>query len=273
MLQGTDDEFYMDGYLEANLQTLKKAVAAKWDGIGYICGMEGSGKTTLGAQMCKYLYPGMTMKNVVFTPEQFIKVCSEAKPEEAILFDESYLTFTTSSRFDPLTRAIISMLTMIRKKRLYILIVAPTFFDINKYIILHRSRFMIHVYAEGLTRGRFRFFNQQKKHQLYLKGKQYQNMYVAKPNFIGSFTGYFPFNEEEYEKKKDVAIQLFNKTGLREEPQLNRQTRLVAARLMKHCLDNKLVKTQQQLADISGCAPRTIRGWLKELKETGGKTE
>jgi len=38
---------YIDGYLKSNLDLITKKVSKKWDGILYICGYEGDGKTTL----------------------------------------------------------------------------------------------------------------------------------------------------------------------------------------------------------------------------------
>lgn len=202
-----EKHIYLDGYLKSNLDLLIEAVNKKWDGIFYICGYEGDGKTTMGAQIMAYLDKDFNIDNCVFTPKQFAKAVEQAKPKTAILFDEAYLTFTNMSFFKEATRKIISLLTMIRKKQLFICIVAPTFFDINKYLVIHRSRFMIRVYAEGLERGRFLFYSRAKKHILFIKGKKEHNFNVVKADFYGSFRKTFPIDEELYEDKKDAAIK------------------------------------------------------------------
>lgn len=203
-----DKQIYIDGYLKNNLDLLKEAVSKKWDGLFYVCGYEGDGKTMLSAQALSYLDPSFDINRCCFTPEQFAKAVEEAKPQQAVLFDEAYLTFTNMSFHKEATKQIISLLTMIRKKQLFICIVAPTFFDINKYLVIHRSRFVLRVYADGLERGFFLFYNRTRKHELYIRGKREHNFNVVKANFHGRFTKAFPVDEEAYEKKKDAAITL-----------------------------------------------------------------
>lgn len=200
------DEVYVDGILYENLENIRKMVEQKWDSTGYICGYEGDGKSRLASQIAYIFDPTYCLDRCVFTPEQFEKAIDTAKSFQAIVFDEAHQAFNTSNRFDKVNRTILSKLTMIRKKQLYIIIVAPTFFDINKYIVIHRSRYMVHVYSEGLERGFFRFFNREAKHKLYIEGKQFQNMYATKPNFTGRFTNFFPLDEVAYEAKKDAAF-------------------------------------------------------------------
>lgn len=206
-IQLNNHEVYFDGYLHSNLTALKEMVKRDWDGVFYVCGYEGSGKTTLASQVCYFLDPNINLSRVVFTAQQFIDACMSANQYECILFDESWRTFTNKAMWEETTKSIIGMLTMIRKKRLFICIVAPTFFDIQKYIALHRSRFLLQVYSEGLERGFFKFYNADKKLQLYIKGRKDYDMSVVMPDFYGRFTNFFPFDKTEYENKKDKAIE------------------------------------------------------------------
>ena len=97
---------------------------------------------------------------------------------------------------------------MIRKKQLFILIVAPTVFDIDYYIICFRSLALINVYADGLQRGFFEFYNRQRKKELYIKGKRTHDMNVNRPNFKGRFTKWSVLDSELYEKRKDEGIKI-----------------------------------------------------------------
>jgi len=124
------------------------------------------------------------------------------------------MTFNSRMFMNKATNTIISMLTMIRKKQLFIIIVAPTFFDITKYIAIHRSRALIHVYSKGLERGFFTFYNRERKLELYIKGRRDHNMRVTKPNFIGSFTKWFPLEDEDYQVKKDESIRALQKSAV-----------------------------------------------------------
>ena len=198
---------YIDGYLQKNLEMLKKAVDLNWDACGFFSGFEGDGKTTLAIQLAYYVDRSFNLDRIVFTGDQFKDACLLAKNKEAIVFDESYYDFTSAATLTKQSRLLRSMLTMIRKKQLFIFIVAPTFFDIQKYIAVHRSRFLIHVYSKGLERGFFAFYNRARKQQLFMKGRRENNMSVTKPNFIGRFTKWFLVDEVAYDKKKESSIQ------------------------------------------------------------------
>jgi len=205
---------YIDGFLKSNLDVIIQRVDLNWDGIIYVGGFEGDGKTTLAAQLCYYFDRTFNMDRVCFTADQFRKVVESAKPKQAVLFDESYLTFNTGSRMTKETRKVKSFLTMIRKKQLFIIIVAPTVFDIDYYIICFRSLALINVYAEGLERGFFAFYNRERKEQLYIKGKKTHDMRVTRPNFKGRFSKWNVLNLKKYEKKKDEAIESVFKEGV-----------------------------------------------------------
>ncbi len=208
-----DKEYYFDGLYAKNLEDMKAAIAKNWDGVAYFCGYEGDGKTTMAAQTCYYMDSSFNLDRCVFTPEQFINAVNNAKKGQAIQFDEAHAAFDAKSWRDSAQRALVSMMTRIRKLNLFIVIVAPTFFDISKYIIIHRSRFMVHISARGLERGYWALYNRAKKHQLFVLGKKTENMYAVRPNCYGRFTNWNPLNEKDYEAKKDEAEQeLLKKT-------------------------------------------------------------
>ena len=265
-----EKEMYIDGYLKSNLDALIRLVDKKWDGIGFVCGYEGDGKTTIAKQICAYLDPTFCLDRVVFEPKDFLSICMSATKKQAILFDESYLTFNTRSWSKKITNMIISALTMIRKKQLYIIIVAPTFFDIQKYIAIHRSRFLIHVYADGETRGFFRFFNRIKKHNLYISGKKWDNMYSVKPNFTGRFTNFSPLNEIEYENKKSKSFEQFKIDSFDNDPNRKGEPKKRHFHLMEfvnYCASNNefRVGALKRLSEkYFGVNQRTLFVWRTE---------
>jgi len=202
---------YFHDILRSNLDIIIKRVDKMWDGLIYVCGMEGDGKTTFAQQLCFYF--DRTFKDqegldrTCFNAKQFKEIINKATPKQAILFDESYLTFNTGSRMTKETREVKALLTMIRKKQLYIIVVAPTIFDIDYYLICFRSLALINIKAEGLTRGFFYYYNRKRKEQLYIKGKKSHDMNVNKPNFYGRFTAWTVLDTKAYEKKKDAGIK------------------------------------------------------------------
>jgi len=147
-LVSINNEFTMDGYLYSNLQKIvTKAIPNKWDNVGIMFGREGVGKSSLSTQVCKTLDPNFGVHNIVFTPKQFSDAIDNAKPGTAILWDEAITGANISNHANSTSIAIISKLTMIRKKQLHIILCFPYLYMLNKYFI-SRCLWSIHVYAK-----------------------------------------------------------------------------------------------------------------------------
>lgn len=199
---------YIDGYLKQVLDDANRFQQKNWDVIGFYCGYEGDGKTTKAMQDCLYMDHNFNLSKIVFNAEQFNEVVDSCESGASILWDES--DELGGSWQSEMLMAIKRKFKRIRKQRLFIALATPTIFDLNKYFVIHRTRFMIHIYTEGLERGKFRFFNREAKKNLFLKGKKEWNMGAAVPDFFGPFTDLpkgFPVSMEEYEAKKDAATR------------------------------------------------------------------
>lgn len=235
-------ERYYDGYWKDNLDGLKGFVERKWDGVGYFGGYEGDGKTTLALQSAVYVDPSFCLDRVVFTPQQFIDAVDKAAPGQAIVYDEAQDAFDSSIR-DATSKILKMKLTRIRKKRLYIFIVAADFWRINRYLFIHRSRFFVRIYADGYDRGRFAFYNREKKHQLLIKGKKEENVHVVPPNFIGAFTDWSPLDMDEYESKKDKATLEVGKDEQNNHKAYAKDIKVSQMRLLRFLHINQWLKT------------------------------
>lgn len=263
------DGRYFNENLKKNLDLLSKAVDLNNDGVIYISGYEGAAKTTFGSQICWYLDRTFCLDRVVFNAEQFVDACTKARPKQAILFDESYMSFTNRSVHNRTSKILVSMLTMIRKKQLYLVIVAPTFFDIQKYIAIHRSRALLHVYTRGLERGYFKFYNRKKKLELYMKGKKYNDMGCVMPNFDGRFTKWLAVDEEKYDQKKEEAIQdfreLIKKPPIKSEEDLRREKLNNQDEVILWLRSNKLLKNGAMVRLAENFFNITSAGLTKRL--------
>ena len=105
-----------------------------------------------------------------------------------------------------INRTLISMLAEIRQKNLFVFVVMPCFFDLDKYVALWRSRVLIHVYTDGFKRGYFCFYNVDKKKELYMLGKKFYAYGKPKCNFYGRFTDYYVIDETAYRLKKKNSL-------------------------------------------------------------------
>lgn len=271
-------EYYFDGYLVQNLDLLKKRVEKDWDGLIYIGGYEGDGKSEFTSQMAYYLDPTYNIDRCVFTPRQFLDAVDKATQYQAIVYDEAQDVMDSNSYRDPIARLVKSKLTRIRKKNLFIFVVAPDYWRINKYLFIHRSLAFARVYSDGLERGYFAFYNRERKHELYIKGKREENMNVVDPNFRGRFTHWFPLDKEQYEAKKDAAeqeaLEARNKEEKNQQQPLSADEKLKAqATILKWLSVNNWLKKGGSVAASKfflKVDPRTYRqlgAQEKELKD------
>lgn len=172
-------------------------------------GAEGSGKSILAMGMAKFCDPTLTIDRIVFTPSDFRKAIIEAKQYQAVVYDEAYTGLSSRATMSMINRALVTMLAEIRQKNLFVFVVMPCFFDLDKYVALWRSRGLMHVYTgQNFQRGFFSFFNVDRKKQLYINGKKYYSYARPKANFIGRFPNHYTVDKEIYiKKKKDSLIQ------------------------------------------------------------------
>lgn len=210
MVKVTDKDFYMDGYLKENLDLAKQVIREDWDMCILCDGVEGGGKSVLIQQVAYYCDPTFNLDRIVFTAKQFQEAVLKAEKYQAIVFDEAYGSLNSRQVLSQTNRALVKMMTEIRQKNLFIFILLPSFFELDRYIALWRSRALIHIYTgDKFERGRFSFFNTDRKKSLYINGKKFFSYSNPKANFFGSFTNFYVVDKDLYQKKKaDATLEL-----------------------------------------------------------------
>jgi len=254
----------MDGFLKANLDKVKTIIKKDWDMVFLYDGYEGSGKSVLAMQNCHYIDPTFNIDRICFNPRQFFKVIKNAKPYQAVLYDEAFTGLTARAAMSLINRTLIKMLAEIRQKKLFVGIVMPTFFDLDRYVAIWRSRALIHVYmAKDFERGYFMFFNMERKKQLYVLGKKFYSYYKPQSNFKGRFTNAYVINETDYRKSKRDALM---KRGSDEEKRL---IEIEVRNQMFLRLVNVDSITNTLKAEILGIPRQTYAYKLLNYRETG----
>jgi len=204
---------YMDDYLKYNLDNfLIKGIEKGHDGIMLVTGLEGTGKSTFTQQLACYCDRDkqLSLDRIVFSGKDLMEAIDKAKPGQSLIFDEAIMDMSSQDFASQMQKILIKKFTLIRKKRLLIFIVIPTFFMLRKYFAIFRTRAMINcICTDGITRGTFRFYSFSKKKKLYLRGYKEMDMGVVKPDFRGKFVDTYGFfiDAEAYEDKKDEAIK------------------------------------------------------------------
>lgn len=217
---GKEVSYYIEGWIQDRFdnKVLPDLYKKDKDCIIAIDGKEGSGKSTLGLQWCKYIDPTFNLNRVVFTPEEFRNAIHKAKKGQAIMFDEAFTGFSSRAALSGVNRTLISLMMQIRQKNLFVVIVLPTFFLLDKYISIFRTRVLVHVYETGGRRGYFRVFSSKKKRLLIMDKASRTYSYGIKTKKKGRFYGVFALGDDEEEKKyknkKMKALELAQKNPM-----------------------------------------------------------
>jgi hypothetical protein len=213
-----EEEKYMDGYLRKGFTKAKSLVEKDWDWVTLVDGVEGGGKSVI-AQQCAYeVDKTLTLDRITFTPEEFKDAVLSAKKYQAVIYDEAYTGLSSRGTISDINKTLVQMLAEIRQKNLFVFLVMPTFFDLDRYAAIWRSRGLIHVYTDkGYGRGYFAYYNKDRKKNLYILGKKFYDYRKPKPNFRGRFTAYYVVNQEEYRAKKLKALSDHKDTAKNKE--------------------------------------------------------
>jgi DNA-binding CsgD family transcriptional regulator len=250
-------KFKIHEWLKRKLDNVKKIMKKEWDCVFLIDGIEGSGKSTLSFACGWYISDGkMAMKNICEGTEDAIKKLQSLPDGSLLIIDEGSLSFSSTEVMRREQRQLVKILNVIRQRCMCLIIVAPSFFNLNKYISVERSRFLLHVYTDkNLGRGRFCYFGQNKKKKLYTVGKKHFNSYSKpKSDFTGSFTKFqLPF-ASEYLKHKDSIIQ---EQFVEQKPQRIIEAE-IRAPIVRKIVSNLPIKTRTELANALNINRRTV---------------
>lgn len=257
-------EMYMDEFLKTNWDRAKELMREDWDMVILYDGYEGSGKSVKAMQDAAYFDPNFSLDKITFTAREFSKMIRGAKEYSAVVYDEAYIGLSSRSAMSLINRTLVKMLAEIRQKKLFVGIVMPTFFDLDRYAAIWRSRALVHVYTtKDFKRGRFMFFNNERKKSLYLLGKKFYSYHKPPANFLGRFTNFYPVDEAAYRKRKKDSLV---KRGTDEE-------QAVVMDMARKETFKKLIEmdgvTNEKKAEILGVSQRTYYNWVGHYNETG----
>lgn len=209
--KGSREGMYMDGFLYRSCKSAKEVMDKTNSFLPIaISGYPGTGKSTILTQVATFFDPNFSEKDVSFKPQHFIDLLKNAKPLSAKALDESYEGLSSGQIRKEVGQTLKIALNVVRKKRLYIFIVIPNFFDLNKSIAVFLTRWLIHCYSPVFGEvGRFVIFDRDSKRALYLKGKRnFEDYNSQKADARGVFNEKIPegFNWDVYEEAKDKYI-------------------------------------------------------------------
>ncbi len=238
---------YMDGGLYKQLEyNVRPAVQKEdFDFVMIVDGEEGSGKSVLAFQIGKVLDPNLTIENICFTADDFINAVTKAKKNQCIIFDEGFTGLSSRASLSEINNLVISMMMEMRQKNLFVIIVMPSVFMLDKYAVFHRAKGLFHVYMSRGRRGYWRFFNRKAMKYLYLLGKKFYEYDKAEHTSFGVFKNQYTINEAEYRAKKALV---FKKRGRHTRAEVYKQQR----DMLLYVLMKEMGKSQREMARFLG---------------------
>ena len=240
----------------------------KQSAVFIVEGRSGMGKTTISLQIGAYMTPDFSLDSVYFTPESFLEALTKIKKGDTLVFDEAML-LSSRSALSAINRMIVIAMSMIRSKNLCIIFNVNSIFDLDRNLSLSRADLVLHCYGDSLTdKGKFLAFfkggdGMDRIKSLYINGKKYYSYSQPKANFNSTFSSYFPVDEDEYERRKQVGVNNFLKNTKRN---LSTKDKQVRDKLIKYIYTN-MDLTQEKIAEIAGMNRTTIISILKKFNE------
>ena len=180
------------------------------DFVCVIDGEEGVGKSVLAQQIASHLDPNFNLDKIVFNSDDFLKFIKDPKTKkgDCIILDEAMNAANARGSLTEVNRSMQGVASEMRQKNLFIIMVLPSFFDLDKYFALWRCRALIHVYFTPNEDRHYVVFPKDQKKYLYLMGKKTYSYAKPKSPFPPfTFPNYYTVDEKEYRAKKADAFK------------------------------------------------------------------
>lgn len=193
----------------------------------YVCNdwnvTKNCGKSTLAMQHARFLNPATTLDNVTMDPEKFPEMISAATKGEVCILDEAFTGLASIKAQSKINYVLKSIFMEVRQKNLFIFIVLPSMFYLDKYVLLERANVLFHSYFKNNQRGFYAVYPPFKIKSLELYGRKSRNMNVTSPWYRGGFYDNFIFDAPgettQFERYKKMKMASFTKKAeaLKEE--------------------------------------------------------
>ena len=205
-ITNSEISYHIDKKMIKFLDSVRDKISKKDKDYVMLCdGYEGSGKSTFIQQCGKYVDPTLDLDRICMTADEFKQAIINAKHKECIIYDEAVTGMTSGDSITRIGRLLKSMMMQMRQKNLFVIIIIPTIFELNKYTVLSRARSFFHVYESKGKMGYFVGYNKKDTKSLYLRGRKTYT-YRVKSRFIGRFYAKYVVDEAKYRKKKEDAL-------------------------------------------------------------------
>lgn len=189
------------------------------DCVIIVDGKEGAGKSVHALQIGYMLDVEHSIDintQVCYTPEEVKEAITTLKRGKAIVFDEARRGFNRRRSTEKVNIELTDLFAECRQNNLFLVVVMPSFYDMDMNIAVWRSRVLVHVSytwdldneKQPLVRGNARFYNEIGKKNMYCNKRRrmmYQYPYLKNECFDYTFPHHYVVDEAVYRAKKRAA--------------------------------------------------------------------
>lgn len=215
------------------MKSIDKVKRGNIDRLYVIDGREGEGgKSTLAMQLAYAVDPTFNLDDICFKADSFADRIRETKQYKAIIFDEAFHGLSSKGTLSKQNKLIIRLLMECRQRNLFVFIVLPSIFMLEKYVAIFRSQALIHCFAskKDIKRKYYRIYNYTNKKLLYILGKD--RLSYTRPAIKNSYRFYAKLppviDRAVYDKKKLDAFRDLGEVEPKEDKHLKQRNFLSA---------------------------------------------
>lgn len=246
--QFNNEQFYIDGRLKEQIDNKILPDLNKRDKDAVFCvdGRERSGKSTftmtLGAYFASQLGTPYSLNNICMNPEEVRHITTTIQNKSVVIFDEAHRGMGSASALSEVNKILKDLMMEMGQKNLVFFVVLPSFFDLQRYQALFRTRGLFHIYEIKGTR-RWVYLNERSKARLWLKGRKNYNYNCMRwPKFRGRFYPKLPVVEEDYREKKRQSFKGMGRQTRDEKYKEQRDKMIMILRNELGCKQNDIAR-------------------------------
>jgi len=202
-------KFYMDTRLAKALDNIREKVLKKDDDyVLIIDGEERSGKSVLAMQIARKIDESFSLNQMCMNSSEFAEQVVTLSKKRSPVFDESYRGLGKRGVLSQVHNLLVSQMMEMGQKNLFVIIVIPTIFMLDRYVALFRAGALIHVYKDrNGRRGRWASWKRSQLKALYDIGYKNYSYSFPKSQARGRFYEQYVVDEQKYREKKRKALE------------------------------------------------------------------
>jgi len=258
---------YIDGELQKRLNFAKKQIAMNNDCIGIVSGGEGTGKSSLAGNIMRYISEDKfdPRKQLIGADyQEALEKLQEVEDNGWLMFDEGNAFFLSTETMSREHRDLHKVFSIFRQKRLFVLIILPSFFRLGSYFANDRSKFMIRTYLNDGKRGFFAYYGEKRKNKAYKLCRKDHDYALVKPNFRGRFHQCISLEDKKY---KDFKLKTLNE-AFNKAREVHKTPTQIKREVMQELIVSNPELSSIELSKVLKLADSTIRNIrLKRLNE------